>query len=138
MGLKSGAMASSVAHDSHNIIAVGTDDSAISTAVNRVIANSGGLAVVSGNKEGAERETTSLQLPVAGLMSTEPVKSVINLLKYLQIKLEELGSKPFSPFLTLSFMALLVIPELKLGDKGLFDGRTFQFVDLIYDKKKAA
>jgi adenine deaminase len=138
MGLKSGAMASSVAHDSHNIIAVGTDNSSISTAVNRVIANSGGLAVVSGSEDGEEKEITSLQLPVAGLMSTDPVKSVINLLKYLQIKLEELGSKPASPFLTLSFMALLVIPELKLGDKGLFDGRTFQFVDLIYNKEKAA
>jgi adenine deaminase len=130
-GLKEGALASSVAHDSHNIIAAGLSDIAITKAVNTVISNQGGFAVVDNNGE----NVMSLKLPVAGLMSTEKAEHVADELKELQAKVTEYGSKLTSPFLTLSFMALLVIPELKLSDKGLFDGRTFKFVDLIINEK---
>jgi len=127
LGIKNGAVASSVAHDSHNIIAAGTDDSALAKAVNTVIANAGGFAVVNGSTG----YTNALTLPVAGLMSTKTAETVAQELKTLHEITAELGSSLKSPFLTLSFMALLVIPELKLSDKGLFDGRRFQFVDLV-------
>lgn len=126
-GLKKGAVAVSVAHDSHNIIAVGANDSALAKAVNTVITNQGGFAVV----DDANDEIRDLKLPVAGLMSTGRAEIVAEQLKNLQSKITELGSTLKSPFLTLSFMSLLVIPELKLSDKGLFDGRTFQFVDIV-------
>lgn len=126
-GLKEGAVAASVAHDSHNIIAVGADDSALARAVNTVIGNQGGFVVT--NATG--KELMELKLPVAGLMSTEHYESVADKLKELQAAVSSMGSELTSPFLTLSFMALLVIPELKLSDKGLFDGRSFQFVDII-------
>lgn len=123
-GLKFGAIASSVAHDSHNIIAVGTSDDELAKAVNLVIENQGGIAVTSGDFE------QSLPLPVAGIMSDEPIDKVAA--KYIELdnKAKELGTQLKAPFMTLSFMALLVIPSLKLGDKGLFDGNKFEFTKL--------
>lgn len=125
IGIKTGALASSVAHDSHNIVAVGTDDDSLCKAVNLVIRQQGGVSAVGQGKE------MVLGLPVAGLMSTEDGYKVAE--KYTAIdrfSKEELGSPLGAPFMTLSFMALLVIPHLKLSDKGLFDGDKFQFVDV--------
>ncbi len=123
-GLKSGAIASSVAHDSHNIIAVGCDERSIALAVNQIIQNKGGICVVD-----KELNTTHLPLPIAGLMSDEDGYEVAK--KYAQIDeitKSKLGSKLDAPFMSLSFMALLVIPQLKLSDKGLFDGNSFHFI----------
>ena len=128
-GLKQGAMASSVAHDSHNIVAVGVDDESICKAVNLVIAEQGGVSAVKASPTGGGLEGAVLGLPVAGLMSNEDGYIVAE--KYTAIDKmtkEELGSTLTAPFMTLSFMALLVIPHLKLSDKGLFDGDTFEFV----------
>jgi adenine deaminase len=122
--LKEGAIATSVAHDSHNIIAVGTNDRDLTNAVNSVIESKGGLAVSNGNK------TLILSLPVAGLMSAGDAWTVAETYSLLDKYAKEMGSKLNSPFMTLSFMALLVIPKLKLSDKGLFDGTTFQFTKL--------
>ena len=122
-GLKLGAIASTVAHDSHNIIAVGVDDESICKAVNLVIKEKGGVSAVTNNN------TSVLGLPVAGLMSNEDGYKVAE--KYTAIDKmtkETLGSTLASPFMTLSFMALLVIPHLKLSDLGLFDGDKFELV----------
>lgn len=122
-GLKQGAIASTVAHDSHNIIAVGVDDDSICKAVNLVINEQGGVSAVS------KESSSILGLPVAGLMSNEDGYQVAE--KYTAIDLltkQELGSTLTSPFMTLSFMALLVIPHLKLSDLGLFDGDKFELV----------
>lgn len=122
-GLKQGAIASTVAHDSHNIIAVGVDDESVCKAVNLVIKEKGGVSAVTNNN------TSVLGLPVAGLMSNEDGYKVAE--KYTAIDKmtkEILGSSLASPFMTLSFMALLVIPHLKLSDLGLFDGDKFDFV----------
>ncbi len=122
-GLQQGAMASSVAHDSHNIVAVGVDDESICKAVNLVIEKEGGVSAVSKNKE------MIVALPVAGLMSNEDGYTVAaDYTTIDKMTKEELGSTLSSPFMTLSFMALLVIPHLKLSDKGLFDGDSFTFV----------
>ena len=123
-GLKKGAIASSVAHDSHNIIAVGTNKEDLLKAVNKIIEMKGGICAVNGN------EIKSLQLDIAGLMSSQNAFEVAQ--KYQEIKKEaqKMGSNLHSPFMTLSFMALLVIPELKLSDKGLFDVTKFNFTDL--------
>lgn len=123
-GLKKGAFASSVAHDSHNIVAVGTNDKAIVQVVNAIIRRKGGVAVLYNGKEEV------LSLPVAGLMSNEDGFSVARRYEALDRMVHEMGSTLQSPFMTLSFMALLVIPDLKLSDKGLFDGRTFSFTSL--------
>lgn len=125
IGLKNGAIASSVAHDSHNIVAVGVDDESICRAVNAVIKHKGGISAVS--------ETTEmiLPLPVAGLMSTEDGFRIAK--DYTAINdfaINELKSTMQAPFMTLSFMALLVIPSLKLSDKGLFDGDRFAFTNV--------
>ncbi len=128
-GLKQGAMASSVAHDSHNIVAVGVDDESICKAVNLVIAEQGGVSAVKASPKGGGLEGAVLGLPVAGLMSNEDGYIVAE--KYTAIDKmtkEELGSTLTAPFMTLSFMALLVIPHLKLSDKGLFDGDKFEFL----------
>lgn len=124
MGLKKGAIASSVAHDSHNIVAVGTTDEEIVRAINAVIKSKGGIVVVSDDTE------ELLALPVAGLMSNEDAYEVARRYEWLDQKVHQLGSSLRAPFMTLSFMALLVIPDLKLSDKGLFDGTTFNFIDL--------
>lgn len=122
-GIKQGAMASSVAHDSHNIVAVGVDDTSLCQAVNLVIQNQGGISALA---NGIEK---SLALPVAGLMSTDDGYSVSKAYTEIdQFTKNEMASTLTAPFMTLSFMALLVIPHLKLSDKGLFDGDKFEFV----------
>jgi len=125
-GLKAGALASSVGHDSHNITAVGVDDESLARAINLVVAAKGGLAAV--GPDGAE---LVLPLPVAGLMSDQPGPDVAAAYSKLDdFAKTQLGSGLQAPFMTLSFMALLVIPSLKLSDKGLFDGEKFEFVKL--------
>jgi adenine deaminase len=122
-GLQRGALASTVAHDSHNIIAVGTTDESLAAAINLVIAASGGISAVDGNGK-----HLTLGLPVAGLMTMEDGYEVAE--TYIQIDAmakNDCGSTLASPFMTLSFMALLVIPHLKLSDKGLFNGDSFTF-----------
>ncbi len=121
-GLERGAIASSVAHDSHNIIAVGCDDDSLCGAVNLLIKHQGGICAVKDEKE------KILPLPVSGLMSAEDGYKVAKKYSTLDQTAREMGSKLESPFMTLSFMALLVIPHLKLSDKGLFDGDKFEFV----------
>jgi adenine deaminase len=126
-GFAKGALASSVGHDSHNILAVGTSDAAIAQAVNLIVKNRGGISAVS-----SDREEMVLPLPVAGIMTAEDGHVVAE--KYSAINdfaQKTLGCPLKAPFMTLSFMALLVIPELKLSDKGLFDGKAFQFVSLF-------
>jgi adenine deaminase len=123
-GLKTGALASSVGHDSHNITAVGVDDESLARAINLVVAAQGGLAAA--GPAGAE---LVLPLPVAGLMSDQPGPEVAAAYSRLdEFAKAQLGSGLQAPFMTLSFMALLVIPSLKLSDKGLFDGEKFEFV----------
>ena len=129
--LKQGAIASSVAHDSHNIVAVGVDDESLAEAINLVIKEKGGVsAVVSkANREMGASDAIVLGLPVAGLMSAADGYEVAKLYTQIdQFVKKELGSTLVAPFMTLSFMALLVIPHLKLSDKGLFDGDTFSFL----------
>jgi adenine deaminase len=125
-GLKHGALASSVGHDSHNITAVGCDDESLARAVNLVIEAKGGLAAV-----GADGREILVPLPVAGLMSDQPGADVAAAYAAVDALSKELGSPLGAPFMTLSFMALLVIPSLKLSDKGLFDGQQFAFVDAV-------
>ncbi len=121
--LLKGAMASSVAHDSHNIVAVGVDDESICKAVNLIIEKQGGISAVDNVKE------IVLALPVAGLMSNEDgYKVAASYTAIDKMVKEELGSTLSAPFMTLSFMALLVIPHLKLSDKGLFDGDKFELI----------
>lgn len=125
-GLKGGALASSVGHDSHNITAVGCDDASLARAVQLVMHARGGLAVVS--PDGTE---LVLPLPVAGLMSDQPGPNVAAAYSAVDAAAKALGSPLQAPFMTLSFMALLVIPSLKLSDKGLFDGEAFRFVENV-------
>lgn len=127
-GLKKGAIASTVAHDSHNIIAVGVTDEEICEAVNEIIKLRGGISAVI-NSDNAQKKK-SIALPVAGLMSNEDGYVVANAYTAIdQFVKDELGSSLAAPFMTLSFMALLVIPHLKLSDKGLFDGDNFSFIE---------
>ena len=123
-GLKKGAIASSVGHDCHNIIAVGVSDEMICKAVNVLIENKGGICVVTDELEEV------VPLPVAGIMSDQPAEIIGKGYAKLDQLAKDLGSKLSAPFMTLSFMALLVIPSLKLSDKGLFDGSKFQFTSL--------
>lgn len=123
-GLKRGAIASTVAHDCHNIIAVGVDDTSICAAVNALIACKGGVAVTNGEN------TDCMPLPIGGLMSADDGYQVAEQYSALDKKAKELGTALKAPFMTLSFMALLVIPSLKLSDKGLFDGSAFRFTPL--------
>lgn len=123
-GLQHGAIASSVAHDSHNIIAVGVTDAEICTAVNTLIELSGGVCVT------ADGVTESLALDIAGLMSTADGYHVAETYSRLDAHARRLGSQLGSPFMSLSFMALLVIPALKLSDLGLFSGAIFTFTDV--------
>ena len=122
--IKNGALASTVAHDSHNIIAVGTDDESIAKAVNLLIQNRGGLSAV--DKNGA----MVLPLPIAGLMSPLSCDEIGESYSAIDKQVKSMGCNLRAPFMTLSFMALLVIPKLKLSDKGLFDGERFEFVNL--------
>ncbi|KAF5074160.1 Adenine deaminase [anaerobic digester metagenome] len=129
-GLKKGAIASTVAHDSHNIIAVGADDASIARAVNMLVEARGGIACVNGPDILAD-EGAILPLPVAGIMSADDGYTVAENYKLINRKVRGLGSSLEAPFMTLSFMALLVIPALKLSDKGLFDGNTFSITSLF-------
>jgi adenine deaminase len=126
-GLKRGAIASSVAHDSHNIISLGVLDKEICQAVNLVIEYKGGLSVI---YDGVKK---ILPLPVAGIMSCESCHKVARQYSELDKLVKKLGSNLKAPFMTLSFMALLVIPRIKLSDKGLFDGERFEFISLFSD-----
>ncbi len=130
--LKKGAIASSVAHDSHNIVAIGADDESLAEAINLIIKEKGGVCYVAPEEDGfadAKFRSQVLGLPVAGLMSTENGYKVAELYKSIDLLTKkELGCTLVSPFMTLSFMALLVIPHLKISDKGLFDGDTFSFL----------
>jgi adenine deaminase len=119
-GFRNGAIASTVAHDSHNIIAVGVSDADIVRAINLVIQEQGGISCVNDNA------TKVMGLPVAGLMSLEDPYKVAADYTAIDLMAKGLGSELGSPFMTLSFMALLVIPHLKLSDKGLFDGDHFK------------
>lgn len=123
-GLKRGAVASSIAHDSHNIIAVGVEDEQIAKSINALMDCQGGICVVD------ESKISVLSLPYAGLMSGEDGYLVAKEYEKIDLEAKKLGTKLQAPFMTLSFMALLVIPSLKLSDKGLFDGNKFTFVNL--------
>ena len=123
-GLKEGAIASSVGHDSHNIIAVGVSDEMICKAVNLIIENRGGVCAVN------QTEEKIVSLPVAGIMSDKSAKEIGKQYAELDKMAKQMGSKLRAPYMSLSFMALLVIPSVKLSDKGLFDGTSFQFTSL--------
>jgi adenine deaminase len=123
-GLKEGAIASSVGHDSHNIIAIGVSDEAICKVVNLIIENSGGICAVNASEE------KIVSLPVAGIMSDLSAQEIGKSYAELDAMAKGMGSKLRAPYMSLSFMALLVIPSLKLSDKGLFDGTSFQFTSL--------
>ena len=123
-GIKEGAIASSVGHDSHNIIAIGVSDEAICKAVNLIIENSGGVCAVNNLEE------KIVSLPVAGIMSNLSAEEIGKAYAALDAMAKKMGSKLRAPYMSLSFMALLVIPSLKLSDKGLFDGTSFQFTSL--------
>ncbi|WP_299103468.1 adenine deaminase [uncultured Winogradskyella sp.] len=123
-GLKEGAIASSVGHDSHNIIAIGVSDEAICKAVNLLIENEGGICAIS------DTEEKVIPLPVAGIMSDQNAEIIGKHYSELDKMAKELGSKLHAPYMSLSFMALLVIPALKLSDKGLFNGGKFEFTSV--------
>ncbi len=124
-GLKEGAIASSVGHDSHNVIAVGISDEMLCKAVNLVISSRGGICAVT------QSEEVSIPLPVGGIMSDKSGEEVGKAYAMIDRKAKEMGSTLRAPFMTLSFMALLVIPSLKLSDQGLFDGKKFLFTPLL-------
>ena len=126
-GLKKGAIASSISHDSHNIIVIGYDSQMMADAVNTVIDNCGGIAVVS------EDFSDSLALPIGGLMANDDAFDVAKKLRTLQKMAFALGCKLDAPFMTMAFMSLLVLPSLKMSDQGLFDGDNFEFIDVIVD-----
>lgn len=125
VGLKRGALASTVAHDSHNIVAVGTSDEEIASAINQIIDSKGGILACVGEV------SCLLPLPVGGTMSDAEGHAIAQRYEEIDAMAKELGSTLHAPFMTVAFMSLLVIPELKLGDRGLFDGRIFEFVDLM-------
>ncbi len=126
-GIKNGALASSIAHDSHNIIAIGASDKEIVEAINSVVKSKGGIVVHDGQK------TELLKLEIAGLMSTADPEFVAKAYKDLNKKASRICTKMKAPFMTLAFMSLLVIPELKIGDKGLFDVSEFKPVSLFVE-----
>ena len=123
-GIKEGAIASSVGHDSHNIIAIGVSDEAICKAVNLIIENRGGVCAVNASEE------KIVSLPVAGIMSDKSAEEIGKAYAALDTMAKQMGSTLRAPYMSLSFMALLVIPSLKLSDKGLFDGTKFKFTSL--------
>ena len=127
-GFKKGAIASTVAHDSHNLVCVGASDEDIVRAVNLLVDSRGGIALINGEEEYV------LPLPVAGLMSADEAHHSAELYETIAKKTKDLGTVMHAPFMTLSFMTLLVIPELKLSDQGLFDGNTFRFTSVYSDQ----
>lgn len=123
-GLKEGAIATTISHDSHNLIAVGTNDQDILKAIERLGEIGGGLTIAKGGKE-----LQSVALPIAGLLSDKPLEAVNESLKSLHAALTETGfSGMFNPFLTLSFLALPVIPDIKMTTEGLFDVKAFRHI----------
>ena len=126
-GLKIGALASSIAHDSHNLIAIGTSDKDIVTVLNKIIEKMGGIAISDG------MVTECVELKIAGLMSDEPPEKVASAYEKINRKASEICTKIKSPFMTLSFMALLVIPDLKISDRGLFNVSSFEHTSLFVD-----
>jgi adenine deaminase len=124
-GLKRGAFASSVSHDSHNILAIGTNDDDLVKVVNTIVEAKGGLAVCD------NEEIDILALPIAGLMSNKDINTIADTYSRLKVKLKAYGCILDSPFMTMAFMSLIVIPELKLGSRGLFEFSSFEFVDLF-------
>ena len=122
--LKNGALASTVAHDSHNIIALGTDDRLIIQAINLLIEAKGGICGINSLKH------LILPLPAGGLMSEKPVETVATEYQALNDFAKSMGCSFNAPFMTMAFTALLVIPELKLSDKGLFDVNKFAYTSL--------
>ena len=125
IGLKKGAIASCVAHDCHNIVVVGTNDDDMCKAVNLIIKAKGGISLANGSEE------MVLELPIAGIMTNQSAEEVAEAYTKLDKRAKALGSKLRAPYMSLSFMALLVIPELKLSDKGLFNGKRFEFTDVF-------
>ena len=125
--MKRGAIASTIAHDSHNIIAIGVDDPSMHSAINALIECKGGIAFADGN------HVEVLPLDIAGLMSSQNGYEIARKYDIIDQMTREAGSDMHTPFMTLSFLALLVIPSLKLSDKGLFDGETFSFTSLYCD-----
>lgn len=121
-GLKRGAFATSISHDSHNIIAVGTNDRELAKAVNSVIDNKGAIVVVDGER------VMCLPLPIAGIITDLKGEEVSQMWENMIFLLRDMGCCLDSPFMTLSFMALIVIPELKIGEKGLFEYSSFSFI----------
>jgi adenine deaminase len=125
VGLTSGAIASCVAHDCHNIVVVGTNNEDMCSAVNLIIQAKGGISLA--NAE----EAMALELPIAGIMTNQPAEEVAEAYTKLDRRAKELGSRLRAPYMSLSFMALLVIPQLKLSDQGLFNGKSFEFTDVF-------
>jgi len=125
--LKKGAFASSIAHDSHNIISVGTNDKDIVNSINEIVRLKGGLAVSAGET------VESLQLNIGGIMTTCSCDEIAHDYNKLNQLVNSLGCSMKAPFMTLSFMALLVIPDLKIGDRGLFDVNKFEQVSLFVE-----
>ena len=121
-GLREGAIASSVGHDSHNIIAIGVDDASLAAAVNLIMDHRGGLAAVS------KEDTQVIPLPIAGLMTDGDGYAIAEAYIAIDQLVKQMGSRLLSPLMSLSFMALLVIPAIKLSDLGLFDGHKFEFI----------
>ena len=124
-GLKRGAFASSIAHDSHNIISIGTSDKDIIKSINEIVRLKGGLAVSSGDS------VESINLDIGGIMTTRSCEAIANDYESLNKLVKSMGCTMNAPFMTLSFMALLVIPDLKIGDRGLFDVKKFEMVSLF-------
>src|ERR1035437_9283682 len=125
IGLKRGALASTVSHDSHNIVAVGTSDEEIASAINQIIDSKGGILACEGKR------SCLLALPVGGTMSDSEGSIISRQYEEIDAMAKEMGSTLKAPFMTLAFMSLLVIPRLKLSDKGLFNGSTFTFANLM-------
>jgi adenine deaminase len=129
MGLQAGALAASVAHDHHNIVVIGADDQSMLTAARAVGEIGGGFVAANG-----ERVLASLPLPIAGLMSDQPLEAVRDALDTVIINSAALGAEPHDPFMVMGFMALEVIPALKLTDQGLVDVEQFKHVELFVDE----
>ena len=125
VGLKRGAFASTVAHDAHNIVVLGVDDRDMAACAMRLAEIGGGIVIVE-----AGRVVEELPLPVAGLMSDRPLAEVHERLRSMERRLSTMGVTMASPFMTLSFLALSVIPELKITDRGLVDVSRFELVPL--------
>lgn len=128
LGLKQGAIASCVAHDCHNIVVAGTNDEDMCQAVNLIIEAKGGISLANGIEQDV------IALPIAGIMTNKPAREIAQAYTAIDQKAKALGSKLGAPYMTLSFMALLVIPELKLSDQGLFNGASFSFTDVFVEE----